>query len=471
MKSSLRLQIVTWGLVLFSNLSVFAVDVAWEGYVRSRGNYFYNLDLNRDSGPNNKAYTDLRIRLNPSFFVTDKFRIKTSLNFLDGTLGDNPSRVTAYSNPAQSPEPLLSHNNTELNIGRSISALSSSSRGGILVPDGYIETTDLTPLQVRRAWAEFDLPYGTLKLGRMPHEIGMGIYANAGDEVDQEVGTTRDRILFDTAFGPYYVRPGIGWLTEGALERGADDFIEYFFHFGRKTENEDISIYLSYNNQGNYRSNDVTNKSEYFDRGSHYWVFDFYAQHKFELVDLRAEVVLFSGRAVGKELLAVNTAAKANWMLGKLNLLTEAGFSSGTDESNLANNEIKTVAFNRDYNVALILFEEALPSSLSDGVATAPHSGAISNAAYGRLKFSFDVAPFFNPQLNIVVPVSHKSPIGGAGHIYGGEYDLITLWPINNYFTADFSFGHFIPIEYYEDFTNNKNHSALLFRGGITAKF
>jgi hypothetical protein len=465
--------------VLAFSQSLLAVDVAYEGYFRTRANYFFNLDLNRDQSPNSRAFTDMRFRLNPSFFITDKVRIRSSLNFINGVLGDNPFRASAFNNPATSYNRLLDPTEAEAanGVGRSIADSTSSAGGGIYTPDGLVESSDLKPLQLRRVWAELDLPYGTLKIGRMPFDLGMGIYANAGDGVDQEVGTTRDRILFDTAFGPYYLRPGIGWLVEGALDQSADDFMEYFFLLGRKTDNQDISIYLGYNNQGNYQTTATTGSLA--NRGTHYWSFDFYFLNKFDRMNLMAELALFSGRAGGKDLLAINSAARAEWNLKPSTITTEIGFSSGTDAVDATNGDLKTIPFNRDYNVSLLLFEEAIPggsslkssAGVSDGVATSPHSGALSNAIYGRVKLDYDAASFFQPSLNLLVPFAAKVPSGGSERFYGLEYDIITKWPVGQYFVGDLSFGHFLPMSFYDNFSNAKNHSAFLFRGGVTAKF
>lgn len=478
MKASRFLSVVVVGLCL---QSAFALDVAYEGYFRTRANYNYNLDLNRDStaSPNSRAYTDLRFRLNPTFYVTDKVRVHSSLNFFDGVLGDNPFRASPYNNPAGSYNRLVDPTETEGKIGRSISDLSTSSTGGIYTPDGLVETTDLKPLQLRRIWGEFDLPYGTIKVGRMPFHLGMGIYANTGDQVDQEVGTSRDRILFETAFGPYYIKPGIGWLTEGALDQSADDFVEYFFNFGRKLEHQEISIFLGYNNQSNYRPDPSITTGGLVDRGTHYWAFDFYLQSEFQSVNLMSELVLLSGRVLGRDLLAINAATRAEWDLKPSKITTEVGYSSGTDAGDVTNGDIKTVSFNRDYNVALILFEEAIPggrvlpnsAGTLDTVATAPHSGAISNAIYGRFRWDYDAAPFFQPSLNIVIPYAAKVPVGGSGKFYGVEYDILTAWPFAQYFVGDLSFGHFIPGTFYDDFSSGKSHSAIVFKGGITAKF
>ena len=459
-------------LISVTSFSAQALDVAYDGYFRSRGNFFYNLDLDRDQSPATRAYTDLRFRLNPTFYVSDKIRIKTSLNFIDGVLGDNPFRSQAYRNPATSHDLDVDPNETEATVGRSINT--TSSYGGAYSTDGNVQSADLQPIQLRRAWAELDIPYGTLKVGRMPNDFGLGIFANGGDDPHQEVGSSRDRILFDTNFGSYYVRPGVGWLIENKLDQSKDDFYEYFFIFGRKSLNQDLAVYLSYNGQdeATASSGGLTGTE------TAYWAFDFYAQNQFGKLNTLAEVVLYTGTFQGSSLLAVNGVLRTDWRPSRFSLLSELGYSSGSSATDIIEGDIKSFAFSRDYNVALIVFEEALPggktlhttTGAADNVPTSPHSGAVSNTIYGRVKLGYDAADFFQPYLNVIVPFAATADASEAGGSwYGIEYDIMTVWPVNRYFEFNFDFGHFIPADYYDRVS--ASHSALLVRAGVLAKF
>jgi hypothetical protein len=479
MKAMYRALFVTivFFIILGINSNAKAVDVTYEGYFRSRGNFHYNLDLDRATQAKIRAFTDLRFRLNPTFLLTDKFRVYTSLNFVDGYLGSNPHRYSAYANPAQAHNRLLDNSETETVIGAPGSTVSDSSTGGIYLADGSVETTGLSPIQLRRAWAELDFAYGTLKVGRMPHDLGLGIFANAGDNPDQEEGTTRDRIVFDTSFGPYYMRPGIGWLIEGAFDDSADDFMEYFFNFGRKSENQNLSMYISFNTQNKYTPSGFTSTSNLVTRGTSYWGFDFFAQNKFSNVTLDTEVALYSGKIMGRDLLAINAVARSTFDAKPFGITLEGGFSSGTSAEDMTAGNLRTVSFSRDYNVSLIVFEEALPggsyTKSSTGtitsVPTAPHAGAISNAFYPRVRIDYDVAPFFKPAVNLITPFAAQLPSGVSGRFYGIEYDIMTFWPINRYFTGEFSFGHFLPGSFYDQVS--ASHSTVLVRAGMVAKF
>lgn len=452
-----------------------AVGVAYKGYFRTRGNFHYNLDLDRSKNPEIRGYTDFRFRLDPSFLITDKVRIHTSWNLIDAVLGGDAFRGVAHSNPALRKDSLLGSEDAS-EIGRAIPSDQKSSwvYGGAYAPDAAVRTTDLRPIQLRRAWAEVETPYGVFKAGRMPFDFGLGIYGNAGDEIDQEIGSTRDRISFETAFGPYYLEPGVSWFYEGSLDHPQDDAFEYFFLLGRKVESNHVALYLGYYAQD--EALDVATNGDLVTENSSYWVVDLYVEQLISNFKLQLEGVLYAGTFLGRDLFAINAAARGTWQKQAFSLLGEAGFSSGTSEDNIKENKIRTYAFNRDYNISYLIFEEALPGGKSlpgetelETRSTSPHSGAISNAVYGRFKLGYKVTDFFHPYLNVVVPVALQDAPKAGGHFYGVEYDVITLWPFQRYLAGELTFAHFIPGSFYNDVS--KKHHTFLIRAGMNLIF
>ena len=120
----------------------------------------------------------MRLRLNPSIsFGRDKNKPIAKLNFqLDGfdnvVLGDNDLLADT---PVFGDQP----SNTDI-LG-----------------------VDIDSINLRRAWVEFMIPVGQLRVGRMGTQWGLGLLANdgnglEGDFGDARFGTTNDRILFAT---------------------------------------------------------------------------------------------------------------------------------------------------------------------------------------------------------------------------------------------------------------------------------
>lgn len=98
--------------------------------------------------------------------------------------------------------------------------------------DGIADST----FKLKRAWIEFDLPVGLMRVGRQPSAWGMGLLANAGDGFDDtfgenHYGSTYDRVIFATkpiaiaqtiagkepADIPLYLAVGVDRLVEDPL--------------------------------------------------------------------------------------------------------------------------------------------------------------------------------------------------------------------------------------------------------------
>ncbi len=452
-----------------------AVGVEYDGYYRLRYHSFYNLDLDSDQKPNLRTYADMRFRLDPTFFITDQVRVFSSWNILDGLVGGDPFRGRSSAYPARSKD-VLSLSSGANEMGRQIERKDRSSflYGGAFSPDAAVETTDLTPIQLRRAWAEIETGYGIAKIGRMPFHLGLGLFANAGDAPDQDVGSTRDRIAFETAFGPYYIMPGIGWMYEGSIDRSRDDSYEYFFLLGRREPGNHISLYVSYLAQD--EAIDATQNGDLASSGTSYWIIDLYTEQMFRQVKWELEIALFVGTFLGYDLFALNSASRAIWQRDKLSLLGELGFSSGTSAKDLSSKKLKSFAFNRDYNISQILFEEALPGGArltgdpaDDERASAPRSGAVSNAVYVRSKIDYEVTTWFKPYFNFILPFAVERSLGSGGRFYGFEYNVGGIWRFNRYFSGESILAHFIPGSFFK--TDSQQHQSFLIRLGFNVEF
>ena len=145
------------------------MDWSLAGHYRVRSHAFGNLFSEHAGG----SYTTQQLRLQPSFTVNETATFTFMADALDGVVfGDNQS-VSRTS--------LFAGNPTNTGI------------------DGA-ETANFF---VRRAWAEFDIPVGKIRVGRQPSNWGMGLLANEGTEIDDDFGenyhgSTYDRLIFLT---------------------------------------------------------------------------------------------------------------------------------------------------------------------------------------------------------------------------------------------------------------------------------
>jgi uncharacterized protein (TIGR04551 family) len=142
----------------------------------------------------NIGAANLRLRLEPTLNVTDMVRVHAQIDVLDNTiLGNTPDSLTGipgYNRPAAEPTNGGSPSPTSLNGA---------------APTGFQYTTQDPPqvgqngfmssIVAKRAWAEIDSEFGSLRFGRMPWHWGRGIAYNDGGCPDCDVGTTVDRVM------------------------------------------------------------------------------------------------------------------------------------------------------------------------------------------------------------------------------------------------------------------------------------
>jgi len=152
------------------------------GYVRMRGEFFYNMRLSRGSDPagfylfpgpfigtpdSNKSQSDVnfRFRFEPTLAVSEDLSIYFQAHILDNILVGSSPVTDAYLDPF-APVSLL------------------AARHGAGAVD------------VKRVWAKVNTQLGELVFGRMGYHWGLGVLHNDGNCLDCDYGDTYDRIAF-----------------------------------------------------------------------------------------------------------------------------------------------------------------------------------------------------------------------------------------------------------------------------------
>ena len=151
----------------------------------------------------------IRLRLEPTINVTDAVRIHSQIDVLDNTImGSTPNSLAGLSRQysdqvPQAPIPFLYNSQDPPEVGQ----------------NGY-----LSSIRAKRAWAEIDTEFGSLRFGRMPWHFGRGMSFNDGGCQDCTSGTTVDRIaLLTEVYGHQFtaaVDYGSQGLTTGQLSLG-----------------------------------------------------------------------------------------------------------------------------------------------------------------------------------------------------------------------------------------------------------
>jgi uncharacterized protein (TIGR04551 family) len=154
--------------------------VTVDGYFRARGEWLYDLDLDRGLTPEGRALfpvplgdptaqsltgADARLRTDLAVYAPGgSLAVKLRADVLDGLpLGGSPE-LSPGAGTAPTP------------------AASAGQRPAVL--------------RVKRAYAEALTPFGLLAVGRMGAHFGLGLAANGGDCADCDGGDSADRVAF-----------------------------------------------------------------------------------------------------------------------------------------------------------------------------------------------------------------------------------------------------------------------------------
>jgi len=138
-------------------------------------------------GDKDLSAANLRFRLEPTLNVTDQVRVMSQFDVLDNTImGSTSDNLAGLSRPyganvGAAPVPFLAGTQDPPEVGS----------------NGYVSS-----IRAKRAWAEIDTEFGSLRFGRMPWHFGRGMTYNDGSCLDCTGGTTVDRVaLLTEAYG------------------------------------------------------------------------------------------------------------------------------------------------------------------------------------------------------------------------------------------------------------------------------
>ncbi len=177
------------------------------GYVRMRGEFFYNMALERGPDPagyllfpgpfigptgSNKSQSDanFRFRFEPTLAVSEDLSIHFQADILDNVLLGSDPVTDAYLDPF-----------TPLSV--------LSSRRG----EGTVN--------VKRVWGRVNTQLGELLFGRMGYHWGLGILHNDGNCLDCDYGDTYDRVAFaPREFKGHRLAVMFDILDKGAITTG-----------------------------------------------------------------------------------------------------------------------------------------------------------------------------------------------------------------------------------------------------------
>lgn len=406
-----------------------ATELTWDGFYRGRGLVYDSLSL-ADTESNTRAegtadVFDHRLLLQPTWVLSDRAAIHAQLDLL------------AYTSWGGTPDTW-----TDPTTGE---AIATAQADGVVNSGASIAAT--------RAWGEATTPIGRFALGRMPMTWGAGILWNPGDTPDSEYGDTVDRLQFNTRAGPVFVMAAWDLLDEGYIGEW-DDMAAVSLALGYRSETAGLGLLNNYKYQ------------PYTDYKYQAYTGDLWGYAELGPLRLQLETVgVFGGGNLDTgandiSILAVGGMLDGEWKTETVSVGLEGGFATGDEDP--TDEKLTTFTFDRDHNVALMMFEESMPT-LASTVVNETNQGrdddavisgdGISNALYLRPRVKYRPLPGLEAELAWIGARRAKNAATIAGREgYGNEFDLSLRYDPAPHVWVQGTVGLFLPGEYYSDY-------------------
>lgn len=333
-----------------ADAQVTPASVTMDGDYRVRGFFLTHPDLEPDVQPNVQRYLQHRLRLQPHFFVNELISMHVQADAMDNQIwGANPGDLLTQSTEDRQPNAVL-----------------------------------------KRAHAEVRSQIGLFQVGRQASHWGMGMVDNDGlgfrnEFGDAFEGTTFDRIQFSTQpLGPETPLT-LALMYDKIIESDVEDISAVR---RQKGDVDQFGLSLLYDEgdltagfYGRYRSQSRTDTTM--------WIPDVYVAYDDGSFHASAEIAAFLGQTSSfvtflspgqtlvdgdveqtvdnftlaqpsVDLSAFGAVAEVGYRpMTTLDLALEFGFASGDDATQISDGTFSTFSFNRDYNVGLLMFQEA----------------------------------------------------------------------------------------------------------------
>ncbi len=423
-------------VALLSAAPAHATELQIEGWYRARGRFFDTLSLNRDLATSEgyASYIQHRLLLRPRMLVSDKVGVYADIRALDNVYwGDEPGALYDFASSSEVP--------VELADGLGPPTLSED------------EVEAASAIELWHAWGEVHSPVGTFRFGRMPLDWGVGIWQNGGLRYDAEYGDTADRLQWRMLFGDVWAGLAFDVNSDVILNTG-DGTTSYNGDVGFKNEDTTAGLALQYRRTP--------------ERSFNLFTVDGAVETKLGVLSIGAEFVgqfgsgdLANG-ANDVGISGVGAVLDLELDGDPVIIGLEGGLATGDKEP--ADARIKTFTFDRDYNVALFLFEQPMPT-LSSALPTDADNGrdlehvllgnAVSNAIYLKPRVGFKVLDPLVAEAALVWAAAAAPPADDRGGRYGIELNGTVRYTPYDMVRVEGTFGVLLPGKYFSAYSDD----------------
>ncbi|MCM2323369.1 MAG: hypothetical protein NDJ90_08920 [Oligoflexia bacterium] len=431
-KKSLSFAVVA---ALFTVSAAEAIELHWSGqfwseyhlvnnYVMDSADSAGNLDTGRVTGTEttgyyipaggrrNASFQTLFLRLRPKLVVNDNVFIKS-----EWWLGDPVFGITGSAVP-YSPDQRLYYSN--------------QSRGSVV--------------SAQRYWAELLSDFGTIQVGRMPLDWGLGLVWNGGDKLWSRYVSTGDGVRLVSKFGaftfaPAYILYSGGNSIGGACAIGGPGCTPFP---GGKASVADYSLSLKYESleddfDGGFNfvkrlaglHQDVYNLGiQGTGVATNFNTWDIYARKRLGNFTVGGEVPITSGSVAGADYSTIALAGELEWNIAESwQAQLRAGHAPGQPNSPSATpDRLKAFFFNPNYRLGNIMFNYQLANfggytgtntlnnpGASPAALRSPFDNPVVNATYVTLGGGYKTQKW---SFNTGLVYAHAPQAARAGEFY-----------------------------------------------------
>ncbi len=337
----------------FHTKNAHAYDFYWTGNYSAEGNYFNNLNLGNSQSSGEKSYINHHLFLKPEVVLFSGLSVKGALDVLNSGTDSLPSSQR------------IGHV-----LGGSLTNNETVNGTEPVFLDRILEKN--RPLNLSEAYFEFAHTNGTLTLGRVPLEFGLGAFYSKGHGIFDHFYTNRDGLTYDFQFGNLYFKPMFYFLSD-SVNTSLGRVIEYGLEFHFKVEDSGLDLGALFL-QRNISSETFRDANlGVVDGEAKPLFFNIFYKRKQKSYAYALEAFLQSGdigqNQNGDEvsLDGFGLAVEANYMYKEWDFKLKTGFASGNDTSDTS---YSAVGFHRNYDIGLILFNHPLSISGFDPLQT-----------------------------------------------------------------------------------------------------
>ena len=225
-KKLVLLAITASGFVSFSAA---AVDMDWSGLYRIEGNFIKNSELD---GGREKAYGLHHLILKPKIVAADGLTIHSRFDIFNISNSNDP----IYNNSQMGQ--VFGHG-VGATVGTGVQPTSGNS-------NTFSNKQQAETLEVTQLYLTWDQEFGSMIVGRAPVQFGLGMTYSAGNGLFDHWYDTRDLVGYKIVMGNLYLLPMYAKVNEGSLNRGVDDMSEYLIQAQYDNPETDISMGVMY---------------------------------------------------------------------------------------------------------------------------------------------------------------------------------------------------------------------------------